>query len=63
MKIDNLKMPVIQVGTLRTGTPNGVFRGVYIRIYRLVLGFGSNILLPEQSPNQQIHPTENKPGR
>jgi len=36
---------------------------VYIRIYRLVLGFGSNILLPEQSPNQQIHPTENKPGR
>ena len=50
-------MPVIQTGTFRTSTPNGVFRGVYIRIYKLVLGFGSNFLcnsLPPEDPKEKI---------
>ena len=63
MKTENLKTPIIQIGTFRTSTPNGIFRGVYIRFYRVVLGFGSNILsinTPPENPKRSQEDINNE---
>ena len=44
MKINNLKKPFMQIQKYQVKTKNGEFKGIYFRIYRLVLGFGMNWL-------------------